>query len=111
MYNHMLKKTFLRAALATLSLALLGAPSSPAHHPLTIRITLAPDAADHSISGRMIVLLSSKPPRGAIFDPNGEEGASLWVAAQELQNVQPGGSVEINGDTLAFPAPLSSAPA
>jgi S-formylglutathione hydrolase FrmB len=106
----MLRLKFWRVALVTLSLALLGAQTSPAHHPLTIRVTLAREAADHSLSGRMIVLLSSKPPQGAIFDPI-SEGESIWLAAQEFQNLEPGSSVEVNGDALAFPAPLSTAPA
>jgi S-formylglutathione hydrolase FrmB len=107
----MLKQNLWRAALVTLSLVLLGAQNPPDHHPVTVRITLAPSAADHSISGRMIVLLSSKPPNGAFFDPTGEEGAFIWLAAQELQNLEPGGTVQISGDALAFPGPLSSAPA
>jgi len=107
----MLRQNLWRVALVTLSFAVLGAQNPTVHHPLTVRITLARDAADHTISGRMILLLSSKPPHGAIFNPNGEEGAFLWLAAQEVQNLEPGSSVEVNGDALAFPAPLSTAPA
>jgi len=107
----MLRQNLWRVALVTLSFAVLGAQNPTVHHPLTVRITLARDAADHTVSGRMILLLSSKPPHGAIFNPNGEEGAFLWLAAQEVQNLEPGSSVEVNGDALAFPAPLSTAPA
>ncbi|HMF91271.1 MAG TPA: hypothetical protein VKL40_11560, partial [Candidatus Angelobacter sp.] len=106
----MLRQNLWRIALVSLLLAVLGAQDPPAHHPLTIRITLAREAADHSISGRMIVLLSSKPPRGAVFDPTGEEGAFIWLAAQEVRHLEPGSTVEVNGDRLAFPAPLSTAP-
>ena len=106
----MLRQKLWYAALAALSLAFLGAQNPPVHHPLTVRITLAREAADHSISGRMIVVVSSKPPNGAgaILGPNGEQ---VWLAAQEVRNLEPGGSVEINGDTLAFPAALSTVPA
>ncbi len=107
----MLRQKLWYVALVTLSLAVFGAQGPTVHHPLTVRVALAREAADHSISGRMIVLLSPKPPKGAIFDPTGEEGAFIWLAAQEVRNLQPGSNVEVNGDTLAFPAPLSSAPA
>jgi S-formylglutathione hydrolase FrmB len=105
----MLRQSLWRTALVVLSLALLGAQNPSTHHPLTFRITLAREAAEHSISGRMIVMLSPKPPRGAVFSPIGE--VEVWIAAQEVQNLEPGGSVEVNADALAFPAPLSTAPA
>src|SRR5689334_24562763 len=110
----MFKHKIWRLALVSLSFAVLvaqnpPAPLPPAHHPLTFRINLAREAADHSISGRMIVMLSPKPPQGAIFQP--EEELEVWIAAQEVQNLEPGSSVEVSGDMLAFPAPLSTAPA
>src|SRR5215467_15060237 len=105
----MLRKNLCRVALVSLSLALLGAQNPSTHHPLTFRVTLPREAADHSISGRMIVMLSPKPPRGATFYP--VEELEVWIGAQEVQNLEPGGSVEISGDTLAFPAALSTAPA
>jgi enterochelin esterase-like enzyme len=107
----MLSQKLWRAALATLLFAALGAQTPSAHHPITVRVTLAREALDHSISGRMIVMLSPKPPSGEVFDPNGPDGASLWLAAQEVRNLQPGSSVDVSGDVLAFPGPLSSAPA
>src|SRR5215813_10622986 len=57
----------------------------------------------------MFVLLSSKPPQGATFNP--VEEVEVWIAAQEVQNLKPGSSVEISGDALAFPAALSTMPA
>src|SRR6185436_17657203 len=108
----MLKHKLWRIALVSLSFAVLAAQNPPArlpaHSPLTFRIHLAREAADHSISGRMIVMLSPKPPQGAIFAP--EEELEVWIAAQEVRNLEPGSSVEVSGDMLAFPGPLSTAP-
>jgi S-formylglutathione hydrolase FrmB len=104
----MLKHKLWRIALISLSFAVLGAQNPPAHHPLTFRIYLAREAADHSISGRMIVLLSPRPPRGTFFSP--VEEPDIWIAAQEVRNLEPGSSVEVSGDRLAFPAPLVTAP-
>ena len=59
----------------------------------------------------MIVLLSSKPPQNGVVDPTGPSGEFIWLAAQEVQHLTPGATAEVNADTLAFPAPLSSAPA
>ena len=96
-----------RNALVSISFAVLGAQNPPAHHPLTFRIHLAREAADHSISGRMIVLLSPEPPRGAIFAP--VEEPEIWIAAQEVRNLEPGSSVEISGDMVGR-APFQEIP-
>src|ERR1039458_8745624 len=85
-------------------------PAAPA--PLMFRVTLSPQADNQYASGRMIVVLSSKPPgHGGMYAPQSPDAAFMWLAAQEVRNWKPGSSVDIDGDALAFPAPLSQAPA
>src|SRR5512133_178059 len=83
------------------------------HHPLTVHVTLSRELGDQAVSGRAIVALSPKAPRGDALDPgqvfSGPDAA--WVAAQEVAHLAPGESADIRGDTLACPAPLSKAPA
>jgi len=57
-----------------LSLAALGAQTPAPRHPLTFRVTLARELSDHDAGGRMIVLLSSKPPQNGVIDPSGPNG-------------------------------------
>jgi S-formylglutathione hydrolase FrmB len=94
-----------------LSLAALGAQTPTPRHPLTFHVTLARELSDHDVGGRMLVLLSSKPPQNGVLDPSGPNAEFVWLAAQEVPHLSPGSTVEINADALAFPAPLSSAPA
>jgi S-formylglutathione hydrolase FrmB len=85
-------------------------PAAPA--PLMFRVTLSPQADKQYASGRMIVVLSSKPPgNGDMYAPQSPDAAFMWLAAQEVRHWQPGSRVDIDADALAFPAPLSQAPA
>src|SRR5512142_2074980 len=94
---------------ALLLLASLPALAQAPRHPLSVHITLSRELGDKAISGRAIVALSPKAPRGAALDPgqvlSGPD--AVWLAAQEVARLVPGESADISGDTLAFPGPLS----
>jgi S-formylglutathione hydrolase FrmB len=99
--------------IAALLLAVLLLAQTPAAaSPLTCRVTLSPQVGKKHVSGRMIVILSSKPAgRSGMYDPQSPDAAFMWLAAQEVRHWEPGSSVDIDADALAFPAPLSQAPA
>ena len=98
--------------LVFLLLAAVASAQTP-HHPLTVHVTLSRELGNQAVSGRAIVALSPTAPRGAALDPgqvlSGPD--AVWVAAQEVAHLAPGESADISGDTLAFPGPLSKAPA
>ncbi|HTM33863.1 MAG TPA: hypothetical protein VL263_21265, partial [Vicinamibacterales bacterium] len=94
-------------------LLLAAAASAQAHHPLTAHITLSRELGDRAVSGRAILALSPKAPRGPALDPGQVFSGPdvVWIAAQEVAHLAPGASEDISGDQLAFPAALSTAPA
>lgn len=104
------KYRFLAFALFVLGAA---AQAQAPYRSLTVHVTLARELGEHAASGRVIVELSHKPPQGGVLDPgfilSGPD--AVWVAAQEVEHLAPGATAEINADALAFPAPLSTAPA
>jgi S-formylglutathione hydrolase FrmB len=93
-------------------LALIGAADAPAS-PVTIPVTVAPALGDH-FSGRLIVFAEkakpdAKPATAVDFSPFEPTGAS--IAAREVSDLGPNTVAQIDGETDAFPAPLSSLPA
>ena len=46
-----------------------------------------------------------------VVQPSFFEFDKVWVAAREIRNLAPGETIEVNADTLAYPAPFSTAPA
>ena len=108
----MLKLNRLRLSVLLLVCAALVAQTPAPHFPLVFRVTLSPQAGEQDASGRMIVVISSRPPeRGQVYEPQSSDAAFMWLAAQEVRHLKPGTSVDVDADVLAFPAPLSQAPA
>jgi hypothetical protein len=86
----------------------LGAPSSPPR--LRVRVRVAAGASQTPVSGRLLVMMglpSYKGPLRPGFFPG-----PVWVAAQEVAHLEPGGAaVEFDPDAIAYPHPFSSVPA
>jgi S-formylglutathione hydrolase FrmB len=79
---------------------------------LHFRVTVSKDVATKPVSGRLLVMMSSKPVQGDFIRPGyGEEAHNVWIAAKEIHDVAPGTSVEFDPDDIAYPAPFSTAPA
>jgi enterochelin esterase-like enzyme len=108
-------RTKLRLYLLALCLAFtlhLTAQSSAPAQRLHFRITVSKDIASTPVSGRLLVMMTSKPVHGDMLQPGyGEEAHDVWVAAQEVHDLAPGASVDFDPDTIAYPARLSTAPA
>ena len=63
-----------------------------------------------SLHGRLLIFV--KQGRGdAEVDVDEFHPAATWVAAQEITNLDPGGSIELDVDAAAFPKPFSKMPA
>lgn len=89
----------------------LGAASLHAHagSRIQFRIILDPALSSAPVSGRMLVFLSNRPQKqqqlSTSFGPS-----ATWVAAVEVENLEPGGSLLFDPDLKSFPAPFSTAP-
>ncbi len=100
----------MRIALALLGCALLIGAASPPGADIAIPVTAAPGLGDH-LSGRLIVFAEkagpgAKPAKAVDFSPFEPTAAS--IAARELTDLRPGTPALIDGETDAFPAPLST---
>jgi S-formylglutathione hydrolase FrmB len=92
------------------SLQLAAQTAAPAQH-LHFKVTIAPEVSSKPVSGRLLVLMTSKPVKGPSIRPQfGEDAHDIWIAAEEVTNIAPGSSVDIDPDEIAYPAPLSKAP-
>lgn len=74
--------------------------------PLRFKITLSQKLSSTQTSGRLFVLMSRTLPPNGILQVGFVPGET-WLAAAEVRHVAPGGTVEFNPDTLAYPQPFS----
>lgn len=78
---------------------------------LRFRVTVDPTASNKPVSGRLLVFLTNDPkPLQAIRPEPGEGDVKTWMAAKEILDVEPGETVEIDPDEIAYPEPMSKAP-
>ena len=80
---------------------------------LTFRVTLAREATNKPVSGRLLVFMTSNvkamPEVKLGFD--NIDAQDVWMTAREVHDLAPGATVEVNPDELAYPTPFSKAPA
>jgi S-formylglutathione hydrolase FrmB len=89
---------FLASLLASVACAQTTAPH------LFFRVTL--DPSQQPESGRLLIFLE---PGSGSHDPMSQfRPSATSVAAKEVSHLQPGASVDVDVDDLAFPAPFSS---
>ena len=78
---------------------------------LRFQIRVDPAVASGPVSGRLLVFMTNRSDRVDVIEPAfGEHAADTWVTAREIQSVAPGDAVDIEGDDIPAPGPLSSAP-
>ncbi len=94
----------LLALLLSLSLQAARAQAAPA----MFRVTAAPSLPG-PVSGRLLVFMKQgsgdKAVTGDEFHPE-----AVWIAAQEVRDLAPGASVELDANVTAFPKPFAEAP-
>ncbi len=80
--------------------------------PLYFRIKLDSALGSQPRSGRLLIFLSSSPtPAKELSLPFGPEARFVHVEAREIEHLDPGAIVEIDGKELSYPGPLADAPA
>jgi enterochelin esterase-like enzyme len=108
-------RTKLRLYVLALCLAFtlhLHAQSAAPAQRLHFRVTIAKEVATKPVTGRLLVMMTSKPVQGDSIKPGyGEEAHDVWVAAKEVHDIAPGATIDIDPDEIAYPAPFSTAPA
>ncbi len=88
-------------ALACFSAALL----AQQHTPVVFRVT---SSLSEPVSGRLLLFMKQGHGDKSV-DIEEFHPADTWVAAQEVHDLAPGASVEIDADTLAYPKAFSQA--
>ena len=84
--------------------------AAPTHRIIQIKL---PATAPGPVSGRLL-LFAEPAPAGAppaSLDADEFKPQSVSVAAQDIAHLAPGGTVDIDADTLAYPAGFSALPA
>jgi S-formylglutathione hydrolase FrmB len=107
-----MKHRILRLLVLSLACASLFSPIQLAAETLRFHIRFAPELGSQPASGRMIVLLSSQEkPLEELSPGMGDNVRQVWIAAKEVHDLKPGEAMDLDPDELAFPKPLSQAPA
>src|SRR5215470_1429197 len=79
---------------------------------LRFHVKLQPELSNSPVSGRMLVFLSlEEKPQEELRPGFAETTNQVWIAAKEVHDLKPGEMVDIDPDEIAFPKPLSQAPA
>lgn len=96
--------------LALIILFVLPLAAQTRTHHVTFRVSLSNEVAQAPVSGRLIVFMSSKAKGDRLLAPEFGSGArDIWITAQEVHDLKPGASVDIDPDELSYPAPFEKA--
>src|SRR5437016_5521490 len=79
-----------------------------AAEPIRFRITLAREASAKTVSGRMLVFMSSAPGKPSSIGTGFVPG-QVSVAAIEIEAIKPEQAIEFNPDVKAYPQSFSKA--
>lgn len=104
-------RRLLLALCLLLAVQVVAQTAAPAQR-VRFRITIAPDLVKSPASGRLIVLMTSKPLGKPFISPAfGENAHDVWIAAHKFDSIKPGQAVDFDPDEIAYPARFSKAPA
>jgi enterochelin esterase-like enzyme len=98
------------ASRASMSAGAFAANKSNAPGHLRFRVALAQSLSAQPAAGRLLLFMTKKEQKGEVIEPNFLEPKSVWITGLEVQNMEPGKTIEVDGDALGFPGPFSSAP-
>lgn len=84
---------------------------APANGGLRFNVALSPTLGAEPVSGRLLIFMTKSTEARDVVQPSFFDFDKVWVAAKEVRNLAPGMEIEINGDTVAYPAAFSTAPA
>src|SRR5947209_2149323 len=86
----------------------LAAVTACAADRLRFEIKLDPSVASSTTSGRLLVLMSTKAPKGNMISAGFIPGET-WIAATEITAWKPGATITLDPDQKAFPEAFSTA--
>lgn len=102
----------LRKSLFALLLAVACFSAQAGAQALRFHITVAPELSTSPVSGRMLVFLSAEEKLQTELHPGfADTTDQVWIAAREVHDLKPGETLDFDPDEMAFPKPLSQAPA
>ena len=78
------------------------------HFKVTLDNSLA--GGDQPVSGRLIIFMTKSDKPLNMIGPDFSNPNSVWIAAEEVSDLQMKKEVDLDADTLAFPGRFSSAP-
>jgi pimeloyl-ACP methyl ester carboxylesterase len=78
---------------------------------LRFQVELGPGLSTTPVSGRLLILMTKGSEAKDLVKPSIFDLDKFWIAAREIHNLATGETVEVNADTLVYPAAFSSAPA
>jgi S-formylglutathione hydrolase FrmB len=67
--------------------------------------------AKQPVSGRLLVFMTNRTTPLETIEPDFLNPRSVWISGIEINNLTPSQPIDVDPDTLAFPAPFSTAPA
>lgn len=73
------------------------------------QIKLSPELSSVPVSGRLLIFMTRDSASLDVVQPSLFELEKVWVAAKEVRNLQPGSSIDVDADSLSYPAPFSTA--
>lgn len=76
------------------------------------KVKLDPSAVTNAqpVSGRLLIFMTRETKPLEMINPDFTNPDAVWISGTEITNLEPGKSVEIDADKLAFPAAFSKAP-
>lgn len=104
-------KSGVRALLSLLVVLGAGAGLARAQG-VQFRIRLDPSAvsADETVSGRLLIFMTSKPVKSEYIEPDYTDPNAVWISGQEISNLASDELLTVDTNANAFPADFSSAP-
>ena len=76
---------------------------------LHFKVDLSPSISSTPISGRLLIFMTRGAEPFEVVLPSLMQLDKVWVTATEVHNLTPGKPIEVEADSLAYPAPFSSA--
>ncbi len=77
---------------------------------LRFRIGLDPALATQPVSGRLLIFMTNQTNAREVIAPDFVNPRAVWIAGMEVHDLVPGQTVHVDPDSLAFPAPFTTAP-
>lgn len=75
-----------------------------------VKLDPAASAGGQPVSGRLLIFMTREQKPLETIGPNFMNPDAVWISGTEITNLEPGKTVEIDADALAFPQAFSKAP-